>query len=106
MYISEENVKLIRQFIEIKRRGHYVKSSTLQKVYNEVFNVNMSATSCGACLSKRVSKLEEALKQFEREQEARAKENNEIKEEEKEDAVEGEPSRTVKARKKTKPKAT
>lgn len=105
MEISEQNRALIRQFEQILKRGHYVKSSTLQKVYNEVFNVNMSATSCGTCLRQRMKKLIEALNRLEAE-EARAKENNEIKEEEKEDAVEGEPSRTVKARKKTKPKAT
>ena len=106
MIISNENRELIRQFEKILLKGHYCKSSTLQKVYNEVFNVNMSATQCGSCIKNRIKKLVDALNKLEEEEAKQTEENNEIKEEEVENVVSGKPSRTVKKGKKAKSEAT
>lgn len=124
MTINEEDRKAIRQFEEIMKRNHYVKSSTLQIVYNRVFQTNLSSTQCGTCLRGRTKKLIDALNKLEAEErealknaqesgfttvEEAKEETKKIMEEHKEEVenvVSGKPSRTVKARKKTKPKAT
>ena len=68
MKISEEDRKLIRKFEDIKKRGLYVQSSQLQAVYNRVFQVNLSATTCGTCLRGRTQKLVDALNKLENEE--------------------------------------
>lgn len=68
MKISEEDRKLIRKFEDIKKRGLYVQSSQLQAVYNRVFQVNLSATTCGTCLRGRTQKLVDALNKLELEE--------------------------------------
>lgn len=68
MRISEEDRKLIRKFEDIKKRGLYVQSSQLQAVYNRVFEVNLSSTTCGTCLRGRTQKLVDALNKLENEE--------------------------------------
>lgn len=68
MRISEEDRKLIRKFEDIKKRGLYVQSSQLQAVYNRVFQVNLSSTTCGTCLRGRTQKLVDALNKLELEE--------------------------------------
>jgi len=68
MIISDEDIKKIEQFIEIKNKNFYVDSKQLQDVYNRVLNTNLSPTNCGSCIRKRVEALEQALNQFKKEQ--------------------------------------
>lgn len=79
MDISKEDRELIRKFDEIRKNGFYVSSSQLQAVYNRVFKVNMSATTCGSCLRDRIKKLVNALNAIEtQERETQAKKETEI----------------------------
>ena len=68
MIISEEDRELIRKFEAIKKKGLYVQSAQMQKVYNRVFETNMAATSCGTCIRGRISKLVDALNKLENEE--------------------------------------
>lgn len=73
MIISEEDRELIRKFEAIKKKGLYVQSATMQKVYNRVFETNMAATSCGTCIRGRINKLVDALNKLENEEREAAK---------------------------------
>ena len=68
MVISEEDRELIRKFEAIKKKGLYVQSAQMQKVYNRVFETNMAATSCGTCIRGRINKLVDALNKLEKEE--------------------------------------
>lgn len=68
MIISEEDRELIRKFEAIKKKGLYVQSAQMQKVYNRVFETNMAATSCGTCIRGRINKLVDALNKLENEE--------------------------------------
>ena len=68
MVISEEDRELIRKFEAIKKKGLYVQSAQMQKVYNTVFETNMAATSCGTCIRGRINKLVDALNKLEKEE--------------------------------------
>lgn len=73
MVISNEDRELIRKFEAIKKKGLYVQSAQMQKVYNRVFETNMAATSCGTCIRGRISKLVDALNKLENEEREAAK---------------------------------
>ena len=73
MVISEEDRELIRKFEAIKKKGLYVQSAQMQKVYNRVFETNMAATSCGTCIRGRINKLVDALNKLENEEREAAK---------------------------------
>lgn len=73
MVISEEDRELIRKFEAIKKKGLYVQSAQMQKVYNRVFETNMAATSCGTCIRGRISKLVDTLNKLENEEREAAK---------------------------------
>lgn len=64
MNISQEDIELIKKFIEIKNRGYYADGKQLTEVYNRVLSKNVNVTSCGSCLRGRVQELENALNQF------------------------------------------
>ena len=64
MRFTDEDVKLVEKFIDIKNRGYYVSGVQLTEVYNRVLNKRVSPTSCGSCLRQRVNELEVALNQF------------------------------------------
>ena len=68
MVISKEDRELIRKFEQIKKKGLYVQSAQMQKVYNTVFETNMAATSCGTCIRGRINKLVDALNKLEKEE--------------------------------------
>lgn len=68
MVISEEDRELIRKFEAIKKKGLYVQSAQMQKVYNRVFETNVAATSCGTCIRGRINKLVDALNKLEKEE--------------------------------------
>ena len=61
---TDEDVKLVEKFIDIKNRGYYVDGGQLTQVYNRVLEKNVQPTNCGSCLRQRVNELEVALKQF------------------------------------------
>lgn len=64
MKFTDEDVKLIEKFIEIRNRGYYADSAQLNDVYNRVLEKNVPPTSCGSCMRARISELETALNQF------------------------------------------
>lgn len=91
--ISNEDRELIRKFDSIRQKGYYCNSKQLQSVYNRVFNVSMTPTSCSSCMRQRIQKLVNALNKEEEEerkaQEAlKQEEPTPIKEEEKEQPTE------------------
>lgn len=61
---TNEDVKLVEKFIEIKDRGYYVEGYELTQVYNRVLEKNVQPTNCGSCLRQRVNELQVALQQF------------------------------------------
>lgn len=85
MKFTDEDVKLIEKFIEIRNRGYYSDSAQLNDVYNRVLEKNVPPTNCGSCMRARISELETALNQF--------KKTLEVKEEE-------QPKKTNKTKKK------
>lgn len=64
MRFTDEDIKLIEKFIDIKDRGYYVEGGQLTQVYNRVMEKNVASTSCGACLRQRINELQVALQQF------------------------------------------
>ena len=64
MKFTDEDVKLIEKFIDIRNRGYYADSAQLNDVYNRVLEKNVAPTSCGSCMRARISELETALNQF------------------------------------------
>lgn len=64
MKFTDEDVKLIEKFIEIRNRGYYADSAQLNDVYNRVLEKNAPPTNCGSCMRARISELEGALNQF------------------------------------------
>ena len=64
MKFTDEDVKLIEKFIEIRNRGYYADSAQLNDVYNRVLEKNVAPTSCGSCMRARISELETALNLF------------------------------------------
>ena len=85
MKFTDEDVKLIEKFIDIRNRGYYADSAQLTDVYNRVLEKSAPPTNCGSCMRARISELETALNQF--------KKTLEVKEEEK-------PKKTNKTKKK------
>ena len=85
MKFTDEDVKLIEKFIDIRNRGYYADSAQLNDVYNRVLEKNVPPTNCGSCMRARISELETALNQF--------KKTLEVKEEE-------QPKKTNKTKKK------
>ena len=61
---TDEDIKLVEKFIDIKNRGLYADSAQLTNVYNRVLNKHATPTSCGSCIRARVQELENALNHF------------------------------------------
>lgn len=68
MIFTEKDKEAVRKFIQIKNRGYFVNSKTLQDVYNRVLEKNLNPTNCSACLRARVTELEKALRQWEQQE--------------------------------------
>jgi len=68
MIFTDEDKTLVRKFISIKNRGLYVDSMQLTEAYNRILEKNVRNTTCGSCMRARVSELENALKQWEKEE--------------------------------------
>jgi hypothetical protein len=65
--ITNEDLKLIRRFQELKEKGFYCDSKQLQEVYNRVLNKHVAPTTCGSCMRQRIAELVAAVDKFERE---------------------------------------
>lgn len=71
---TDEDVKKVEKFIEIKNKGFYCDGAQLTEVYNRVLGKNVAVTNCGSCLRQRVTELEEALARLKRKIELEQKE--------------------------------
>lgn len=61
---TNDDVKLVEKFIEIKNKGFYVSGEELTNAYNRILHKHVNVTQCGSCLRQRVSELEGALNHF------------------------------------------
>lgn len=66
---TNDDIKMIEKFIEIKNKGYYCDGKQLTDVYNRVLEKNVPPTNCGSCLRQRVTELEGALNHFKRQME-------------------------------------
>lgn len=64
MNFTDEDVKLIEKFIQIRNSGFYCDGGQLTNVYNRVLERNVMPTNCGSCMRARISELENALNSF------------------------------------------
>ena len=58
---SDEDIKLVEKFIEIKQKGYYCDGKQLTEAYNRLLGKQVHVTQCGSCLRGRVNELEIAL---------------------------------------------
>lgn len=72
MKFTDEDVKLVEKFIQIKNKGYYCSGTELTTVYNRVLDKNVPSTSCGSCIRARIGELESALSQFKKQMENKA----------------------------------
>lgn len=61
---SEEDIKMVEKFEEIRQRGFYVDGKQLTEVYNKLLGKNVNVTQCGSCLRQRVQELSDALRHY------------------------------------------
>lgn len=66
MIWTDEDVKLVEKFIDIRNRGYYADGTQLTEVYNRVLEKRVNPTNCGSCIRQRINELEEALNRFKR----------------------------------------
>lgn len=77
---TNEDIKLVEKFIDIKDRGYYVEGGQLTQVYNRVMEKNVPSTNCGSCLRQRINELQVALQQFKKSIEVNSKASETITE--------------------------
>ena len=70
---SNEDIKLVEKFIEIRNKGFYCDGRQLTEVYNRVLDKRAAPTNCGSCIRARINELEGALNSFKRLSEAQSK---------------------------------
>lgn len=61
---SNEDIKLVEKFIEIRNKGFYCDGGQLTEVYNRVLGKSVAPTNCGSCIRARINELEGALNSF------------------------------------------
>lgn len=61
---TNEDVKLVEKFIEIRNKGFYADGKQLTEVYNRVLDKRAAPTNCGSCIRQRINELEGALNSF------------------------------------------
>lgn len=88
---TNDDVKLVEKFIDIKNKGYYCDGAQLTQVYNRVLNKNVNPTNCGSCIRQRVQELEDALNHFKR--------LSEVKKEEEQTVVKAEENKAVRKKK-------
>lgn len=67
---TDEDIKTVEKFIEIRNKGYYADGTQLTQVYNRVLDKRVNPTNCGSCIRQRINELEEALNRFKRLSEA------------------------------------
>ena len=60
--MTQDDVKLIEKFIEIRNKGHFCDGTQVTDVYNRVLNKNLRPSNCSSCIRQRIGELEVALK--------------------------------------------
>ena len=76
---TNEDIKLVEKFIDIKNKGYYADGTQLTEVYNRVLDKRVSPTNCGSCIRGRINELEEALNRFKRMSEKASESVSEVK---------------------------
>lgn len=66
---TNDDVRMVEKFIEIKNKGFYCDGKQLTEVYNRVLEKKATPTNCGSCIRQRVTELESALNQFKKQME-------------------------------------
>lgn len=84
---TNEDVKLVEKFIEIRNKGFYCDGGQLTEVYNRVLDKRAAPTNCGSCIRARINELEGALNTFKRLSEASKQEEPTVIKEEENKAV-------------------
>lgn len=79
MIWTDEDIKIVEKFIDIKNRGYYCDGGQLTVVYNRVLEKNVPTTNCGSCMRARIGELETALKAFKKAIEKEQKNEDENK---------------------------
>lgn len=94
MKFTDEDVKLIEKFVDIKNRGYYASGAEVTQVYNRVLEKNVNVTNCGSCIRQRIGELETALNQFKRTMAVNAKEEENKAPQEAQNKPKGRPRKT------------
>lgn len=84
---TNEDVKLVEKFIEIRNKGFYCDGGQLTEVYNRVLDKRAAPTNCGSCIRQRINELEGALNSFKKLSEAQTKQEVDNTKEEENKAV-------------------
>ena len=84
---SNEDIKLVEKFIEIRNKGFYCDGGQLTEVYNRVLDKRAAPTNCGSCIRQRINELEGALNSFKKLSEAQTKQEVDNTKEEENKAV-------------------
>lgn len=66
---TNDDVKMVEKFIQIRNKGYYCDGGQLTQVYNRVLEKNVPPTNCGSCMRQRIGELENALNQFKKQME-------------------------------------
>ena len=99
---TNEDVKLVEKFIDIKDRGYYVEGYELTQVYNRVLEKNVQPTNCGSCLRQRINELQVALQQFKKSIEVNSEASEEVSDDKVDNAKEEDKKPLKKENKKVK----
>lgn len=70
---TNDDVKLVEKFIEIRNKGFYCDGGQLTTAYNRILHKSAPTTNCGSCMRARIAELETALNQFKKTLEVEAK---------------------------------
>ena len=84
---TNDDVRLVEKFIEIRNKGFYCDGGQLTEVYNRVLDKRAAPTNCGSCIRQRINELEGALNTFKRLSEAQTKQEVDNTKEEETKAV-------------------
>lgn len=84
---TNEDVRLVEKFIEIRNKGFYCDGGQLTEVYNRVLDKRAAPTNCGSCIRQRINELEVALNSFKKLSEAQTKQEVDNTKEEENKAV-------------------
>lgn len=77
---TDDDIKTVERFIEIKNKGYYCDGKQLTDIYNRLLDKHVNPTNCGSCLRQRTNELEGALNHArELERQAEEKKQQEMK---------------------------